>query len=88
MVEPGSFDLGRMTEFTTPGLVLFMRLPTPQDPLATFSDMLFTGERLAVSLGAELRDETHSTLTKQTIAHIREEILRQQRQHQLAQIRS
>jgi cell division protein ZipA len=46
--------------------------------------MLFTAERLAAMLDAELQDETHSALTRQTIEHIREGILEHRRQIQLA----
>jgi len=88
MVEPGIFPLDRMDSFSTPGLVLFGQLPGPKDGLATFSDMLFTAERLAALLDGELQDETHSVLSKQTIEHIRERILEHRRQVQLALSRS
>ncbi len=84
MVEPGVFPLEEMERFSTPGMVLFGQLPGPKDGLATFSDMLFTAERLASLLGGELQDETHSVLSKQTIEHIREKILEHRRQVQLA----
>lgn len=84
MLEPGIFPLDQMGEFSTPGLVLFGQLPGPKDGLAAFSDMLFTAERLAALLEGELRDETHSVLSKQTIEHIRERILEHRRQVQLA----
>jgi len=84
MLEPGIFPLDQMSEFSTPGLVLFGQLPGPKDGLAAFSDMLFTAERLAALLEGELRDETHSVLSKQTVEHIRERILEHRRQVQLA----
>jgi cell division protein ZipA len=87
MVEPGVFPLDAMEGFSTPGLTLFAQLPGPQDGLAVFSDMLFTAERLAAELDGELQDETHSRLTKQTIEHIRSQILEHRRRVQLARSR-
>ncbi len=84
MVEPGMFPIDAMEDFKTPGLTLFAQLPGPQDGLALFSDMLFSTERIANDLGGELQDETHSRLTKQTIGHIRSQILEHRRKVQLA----
>jgi cell division protein ZipA len=84
MVEPGFFPFKDMSGFSTPGLTLFAQLPGPEDGLAIFSDMLFTAERMAATLGGALQDETHSTLTKQTIENMRSEIMEHRRQVQLA----
>lgn len=84
MLEPGTFPMDAMEIFKTPGLTLFAQLPGPQDGLAVFSDMLFSAERIATELGGELQDETHSRLTKQTIGHIRTQILEHRRKVQLA----
>jgi len=84
MVEPGSFPFADMTDFSSPGLTLFAQLPGPRDGLAVYSDMLFTGERLAVMLGGELHDEKRNLLTKQWIEHTRAGILEHRRQVHLA----
>ncbi len=84
MVEPGVFPIAEMDNFSTPGLTIFARLPGPKDGLSIFADMLYTAEQLANLLDGELRDETHSALSKQTISHIREEIQEHHRQLQLA----
>ncbi|MEW8692981.1 MAG: cell division protein ZipA [Candidatus Thiodiazotropha endolucinida] len=84
MVEPGVFPKQDVEAFSTPGLTLFTQLPGPGDSMAIFADMLFTAERLAAILDGELQDETHSALTKQTIEHIRGEIIEHRRQVQLA----
>ncbi|MEW8297006.1 MAG: cell division protein ZipA [Candidatus Thiodiazotropha sp.] len=84
MVEPGVFPKQDVEAFTTPGLTLFTQLPGPGEDMAIFSDMLFTAERLAAILGGELQDETHSALTRQTIEHMRGEIVEHRRQVQLA----
>lgn len=84
MVEPGVFPVDNMDGFSTPGLAIFARLPGAKDGLSIFADMLYTAEQLAHLLDGELRDETHSALSKQTISHIREEIQEHHRQLQLA----
>lgn len=84
MVEPGSFDPDQMDDFSTPGLVLFAMLPGPKDGLTIFSEMLHTAEQLATLLDGELKDESHSDLSKQTIEHMREEIQEFHRKLQLA----
>jgi cell division protein ZipA len=87
LVEPGVFPFKAMDGFSTPGLTLFCQLPGPGDSLAIFADMLFTAQRLSATLGGELQDETHSALTKQTIEHIRSQILEHRRLVQLARSR-
>ena len=87
MVEPGAFPADGMETYSTPGLALFARLPGPKDGLTTFSELLFTAERLATLLEGTLQDETHSDLSKQTIEHMREEIQEYHRQLQLARSR-
>lgn len=84
MVEPGVFPKQDVEGFSTPGVTLFTQLPGPGDSMAIFSDMLFTAERLAAILDGELQDETHSALTKQTIEHLRGQIMEHRRQIQLA----
>lgn len=84
MLNPGTFDVTRLDGFTTPGLVMFMRLPGPLDPRVAFELMLNTGQRLADTLHGELRDETRSVLSAQTIAHVRERIAEFNRRQLLA----
>lgn len=74
LLKPGTFDVVNLEGFATPGLVMFMRLPGPLDPRVAFELMLNTGQRLAEALHGELRDETRSVLSAQTIAHVRERI--------------
>jgi cell division protein ZipA len=74
MVKPGSFDVDAMASLETPGVCLFMTLPGPQAPRGAFETMLETAQRIASSLDCDLRDESQSALTKQTIAHYRQRI--------------
>jgi cell division protein ZipA len=74
ILEPGSFDIDKMVGFSTPGIVLFLRLPSSRPGLEVFEEMIRVGRALAEALGGELCDEARSTLTAQTIAHLRERI--------------
>jgi cell division protein ZipA len=73
-IEPGTFDLSTMENFTTPGVSFFMRLPGPDEPLQVFDDMLTVSRDVAASLGADLKDEQLSVMTTQTIQHCRSRI--------------
>jgi cell division protein ZipA len=84
LVEPGNFPIDEMTTFTTPGLALFAQLPASKPGLEIYDEMVSTANKMAEALGGELRDSTHSVLSKQTIEHTRSEILEHQRQVQLA----
>jgi cell division protein ZipA len=72
--EPGTFDLEKMAGEELPGLALFMAVPGPMEAEPAFDLMLDVGQRLAELLDAELRDETRSSLTPQSIAHLRERL--------------
>lgn len=87
MVEPGRFPLKRMREFETPGLTLFTQLPGVRDGMVIYSDMLFTAERLSTLLHADLQDERHHKLTKQSIEHTRTGIIEHRRQLQLLRMK-
>ena len=75
MVEPGQFDMDSLESFTTPGLSMFLVLPGPDSPVATFTEMLSTARRLATTLGGEVLDESGSTLSRQAASHLREQII-------------
>ncbi|MBD3610461.1 MAG: cell division protein ZipA, partial [Gammaproteobacteria bacterium] len=74
MMEPGTFYTNNQDDYETPGVVLFMRLPASFDAEQIFGKMLATARLLAQQLEGDIKDETHSTLTQQTISHIRERI--------------
>lgn len=74
MVKPGSFDVDAMAKLQTPGVCLFMTLPGPQAPRGAFETMLEAAQRIASVLDCDLRDESQSALTQQTIAHYRQRI--------------
>ncbi len=74
MTKPGSFDLTRITELSTPGLTFFMTLPGPMRALDAWDTMLPTAQRMAELLGAQVLDEEHNALGRQRIQHIRDEL--------------
>lgn len=75
LVEPGSFDLAKIKEQELPGISLFMVLPGPVEGAEAFDSMMESARALAKSLGAELLDETGSTLSIQRERYMREEII-------------
>ncbi len=80
-VKPGDFELDSMDEFTTPGVSFLMILQDAQDPLDTFNRMYDTAATISRRLGGELKDETRSALTPQTVEHYRQRITEYTRRH-------
>lgn len=74
MVVPGTFDLDTMRDFSTPGVSLFLALPSQADSSKAFEAMLQTARAIAANLGSELKDENRSVMTAQTIEHYRSRI--------------
>ena len=74
-VKPGTFDLNKMESFHTPGITLFLALPSPGGkPMEAFDAMLLTARAIAEQLNGELRDENRSVMMGQTIEHCRQRI--------------
>ena len=73
-VEPGTFDMKSMNVFQTPGVTMFMRVHELRDPVAVLDDMLNVADSIALELGGEVRDETRSVMTPQTVEHCRQSI--------------
>lgn len=87
MIKPGNFDMARIESLDTQGLTLFMALPGPLSALDAWEAMLPTAQRLAELLDANLLDEKRSTLGRQGIAHIRDEMRAWDRKQESSQIR-
>lgn len=85
MVEPGIFDPARMDDFSTPGLTLFMQLPGPVNGITAVDSMVAAARQIAIELQGELRDQSRSVLSKQTIEHLHTDIMEYQRRLRLAQ---
>ena len=74
IVVPGTFDLGKMKTFVTPGVSFFMTLPMDANSTEAFEDMLTTAKIIGARLQGELKDENRSVLTPQTITHYRSKL--------------
>lgn len=74
LVEPGTFNLDAIDNFSTPGVSFFLSLPGPEQPVTAFNYMVETAQVLVRHLHAELRDDAHSVMTAQTIEHCRQRI--------------
>ena len=73
-VEPGTFNLSSLDQFSTPGVSLFMRVHELEAPLRVLDSMLSVADKVAQELNGEVRDETRSVMTPQTIEHCRQSL--------------
>jgi cell division protein ZipA len=73
-VHPGTFDPDAMNQLNTPGVTLFMQLPTAADAMEAFDHMYEMAVFLAKHLDARILDEDHSTVTPQRIEYYREKL--------------
>lgn len=87
MVKPGVFAEDALASLETPGISLFLTLPGPDSPMVAFRAMSDCARRLAERFDARLEDETHSTLSTQTLTHM-EERVREFIQHRARTARS
>lgn len=83
VLNPGTFDLNSISEFSTRGLCFFLTLPNVINNMQAFDEMLRTAHHICDGLDAELKDDNRSVMTAQTIEHYRERI----RNFELRQLR-
>ena len=62
-VEPGHFDLTRIEDCASPGLMVFLRLPSQGDAQEALEDMMRTAEAMADDLGGALLDDNRQPFT-------------------------
>ena len=74
IVEPGTFCLEDAIKFSTPGVSLFMRLPSRIDNNEAYDKFVRIAKMIADDLNGELCDETRSQLTQQAITYKKEQI--------------
>ncbi len=74
-VEPGNFDLDNLADLRTPLITMFMGMPGPAEPLKAFEMMAAAAYNISTELGGNLKDESHSAMTQQTLEHCKQRIM-------------
>src|SRR5262249_11123531 len=74
MVEPGTFDLEKMSETLYPGVTMFTQLPGPVPGMHALNELIACARRLQANLGGTLQDERGVPLTVHRIERMRQEV--------------
>ncbi len=74
VLNPGTFDLNTMENFSTLGVSFFLALPTVMNNLEAFEKMLAVAQQVKNNLGGELKDDNRNVMTSQTIEHYRQRV--------------
>jgi cell division protein ZipA len=76
LVEPGTFDVARMSAEEFKGITLFAVLPGPLEPLEAVDEMLAAARGLAQELSGMVQDAKGMPMSPQRAAALREDVAR------------
>lgn len=74
IIDPGTFNPSDPVSMTTPGVVVFAKLPGPVNGLTLFDDVLETAQYLSEHLDGVLCDEVRQPVTQATLEAMRSRI--------------
>jgi cell division protein ZipA len=76
LIEPGTFDVARMSSEEFRGVTLFAVLPGPVEPLLTIDELLAAARGLAQELSGMVQDHKGIPLSPQRAAALRDDVAR------------
>jgi cell division protein ZipA len=76
LIEPGTFDVARMSSEEFRGVTLFAVLPGPLEPLLTIDELLGAARGLAQELSGMVQDSKGMPLSPQRAAALRDDVAR------------